>query len=73
MVGCVQTSWCLSHFIWMQARGWMFIYFNQGVREALLTLIQVFQKLGAITALMIACFLAHFFTFQVGSIHCRAL
>jgi hypothetical protein len=51
-------------FIGGWVRGWMWIYFNAGVRDALLTLLKVFTKLGPITALMIALITGHFFIFE---------
>jgi len=45
-------------------RAWIFVYYHNGVRKALLTLLAVTVTLGPFFALTFACFFAHFFIFQ---------
>jgi len=54
----------VSIFIQGWARAWTFIYFNRKVRNALVTLCQVFTCLGPLTALLLVSFIGHFFVFQ---------
>jgi len=53
-----------SIFLQGWCRAWVYIYFNKGIRDALMTLIKVFTCLGPLTALLLVSFFAHFFIFQ---------
>jgi len=53
-----------SIFIHGWGRAWMFVYFNSGVRDSLLTLVKVFSKLGPIFALLVVFYIGFFFVAQ---------
>jgi len=61
------TVYCPSRAVafiegWITA--WNFVYFNPSVRLALVTLTKVLAGLGPLTAMVLACFVGHFFIFE---------
>lgn len=59
-----------SYVVFMDGwiRAWNWIYFNKNVRESLSVLLQVLANLGPLTAMVLACFIGHFFIFQAMAI-----
>jgi len=51
-------------FLFGWCRAWTFVYFNQGVRDSVVTLITVLMRLGPFAALTSSCFFGHYFIFQ---------